>query len=169
MVPSTGFQGRKSSAETDQLGEAGDDTQWYLDWLAHPASTGIWTLTGAFCQARLLSQRWESRKGAKDTERTERRMAAKKRNWEGSSENDRTRGWVSTRRSGAGQRSKSQTSFADWRKTKHNRSLLTKPGHTSRPVPFLASGLCELSPGGDGPFDSNGLCFEQPEPNELFL
>ena len=62
----------------------------------------------------------------------------------------------------------SQTSFAGWRETKHKRSLLTRPGHASRLVPFLASGLCELSPGGDGPFDSNRLCFEQPEPNELF-
>lgn len=80
--------------------------------------------------------------------RDKRRMAAKIRNHEGSSRNSRTAGWVSIWQRRQEWRNESETSFAAGRQIMII-LCLQNPFNTSRPVSFLVSELCSLSPGGD--------------------
>lgn len=50
MVPNTGFKGKETSAETDQLREANNSTHRYPDRLVLNTRMGLLTLTGVICK-----------------------------------------------------------------------------------------------------------------------
>lgn len=88
-----GLEGRETSAETEQLGEANNFTHWYPDWLVENTETGILTLAAVSCKGQTFFSK-ECREEATQTKGNKRKMAAKMTNREGSSGKSKALGWV---------------------------------------------------------------------------
>lgn len=158
MGPNSRFQGRKTSGETDWSAWRSSRESCLVDT---DHGTGILNTISVFCKGQTYFLKMGMQRRSKGTEGTTGEWQQK---WESMKWAVGIAGLeVSIWQRRQGKETKVRAALQAGGIQVIIILCLQNPFNTRRPVPFLASGLCNLSPGGEWPFDSNRLCCREPE------